>query len=134
MEKKTALFIDDDQDFLEAIQNAINHPYFQIKTLLATNGYHAIDGVIKQKPDVLFIDFNLPRASGAQILPILKSIKELQNIPVYFVTGHDREYVLPLLEGLVYEAILEKGDTLSKQIEGALDRAKQILRGGSRRL
>jgi len=121
-DKKIAFFIDDDSDFLEALQDVVSHPHFEIQTYLAQNGYKAIDETIKQKPDVLFVDFNLPRASGAQIIPILKSVKAFDNVPVYFLTGHSRDEVEPLLEHVKYDGIIQKSDTLPRDIVQILDK------------
>ena len=120
-DRKRAFFIDDDQDFLEGLQDLIDHPRFEVVTYLALNGYRAIDEVIKQQPDVLFIDFNLPRANGGQILPVLRSIGNFSEVPVYFVTGHSREEVERLFKDVAYDGILEKSDTLPQEIVKILD-------------
>ena len=120
-DRKRAFFIDDDQDFLESLRDLIDHPQFEVLTYLALNGYRAIDEVIKQQPDVLFIDFNLPRANGGQILPVLRSIENFSEVPVYFVTGHSREEVERLLKDVAYDGILEKSDTLPQEIVKILD-------------
>ena len=97
-EQKIAFFIDDDPNFLALIPDVVQHPRFRIQTYCAVNGYRTIDEIIKVKPDVLFIDFYLPRANGGQILPILKSVQALSNLPVYFLTGYSKEEILPLLK------------------------------------
>ncbi len=120
-ERKVAFFIDDDSDFLEMIPDVIQHPHFDVRTYCATNGYRSIDEVIKVKPDVLFIDFYLPRAKGAQVLPVLKSVRSLTNLPVYFITGYSKEEILPFLKGVDYNGILLKGDSLRAKILQILD-------------
>jgi CheY-like chemotaxis protein len=121
-EKKLVFIVDDDKDFLEVIKDVLEHPRFRIETYLALNGYRAIDEVIKQKPDVLFIDFNLPRASGGQILPVIKSTEAFSEIPVYFITGHTKDEVLPLLNHVKFDGILTKSDTLIQEIAQVLDK------------
>lgn len=120
--QKVAFFIDDDSDFLETIPEVIHHPRFEIRTYCATNGYRSIDEVIKVKPDVLFIDFYLPRANGFQVLPILKSVHSLTNLPVYFITGYPKEEILPFLKDVNYHGILLKGDSLRTEVLQILDR------------
>jgi len=119
--RKTAYFIDDDQDFLEALQAVIEHPSFTIETYFADNGYKAIDEAIRRKPDVLFIDFNLPRANGGQILPVLKAVKSLRKVPVYFITGHSKDEVLPLLGHLKYDGIIQKTDQFPSEVTQILN-------------
>lgn len=119
--QKIAFFTDDDEDFLAIIPHSIQHPNFKVRTYCTNNGYQAIDEIIKVKPDILFIDFGLPRANGGQILPILKSIQAFAHIPVYFVTGYSKEEVLPFLEGVDYDGILSKNESLKLGISRILD-------------
>lgn len=122
-----AVFIDDDSDFLNLIPEVIQHPHYEIKTYCSTNGYHAIDEIIKMKPDVLFIDFYLPRANGGQILPILKSVQALAHLPIYFVTGYSEPEILPFLEGLEYNGIIFKSDALKDAVLHVLDQLDQAV-------
>lgn len=111
--KKKAFFIDDDQSFIELIPFMVKHPGVEVKSHCATNGYQVVDEVIKAKPDVLFIDFNLPRANGAQLLPILKSVKTLSNMKIYFLTAYTENQILPFVKGVEYDGILYKMENLS---------------------
>ncbi len=120
-QKKLALFVDDDNHFLEALEGLLEHQKFEVQTYVAKNGYHVIDEVIKRKPDVLFMDFNLPRANGGQILPVLRSIKSFAKVPVYFVTGHNDQEVKPLLKDMFYNGILKKTDALISEITNVLN-------------
>jgi len=115
-EQKVAFFIDDDPNFLALIPDVIQHPRFEIRTYCAVNGYRTIDEIIKVKPDVLFIDFYLPRANAGQILPVLKSVHALSNVPVYFLTGYSREEILPFVKGVEYNGVLIKSDSLPEEV------------------
>jgi DNA-binding NarL/FixJ family response regulator len=119
--QKIAFFIDDDADFVTMIPNVVQHHRFEIRAYHATNGYQAIDEVIKTKPDVLFIDFGLPRASGGQILPILKSVQGLSELKIYFVTGYSTAEILPLVHGLKFHGIINKDENLKSEIIKVLD-------------
>lgn len=123
--QKIAFFIDDDQDFLELIHEAIHHPKFEIKTLHVDNGYHAIDEIIKLKPDLLFIDFYLPRINGSQILPILKHINFLSEAKIYFVTGFQKDDIQPFIQDSC-AGILMKGDSLREEVMKVLDQENQL--------
>ena len=116
-----AVFVDDDSDFLELIPEVIHHPRYEIRTFRTLNGYRIIDEIIKIKPDVLFLDFHLPRANGSQILPILKAVQPLAHLPIYFVTGYSEPEVLPFLKGLDYDGIIFKSDALKDAVFHVLD-------------
>ncbi len=120
-DRKVAIFIDDDSDFLELIPEVISHPHYEIRTYRAVNGYRIIDEIIKIRPDVLFIDFFLPRANGGQILPILKAVQTLTHLPIYFVTGYSEPEVLPFLKGLDYDGIILKSSALREAVTRVLD-------------
>ena len=119
--RKCAVFIDDDSDFLEALVSVIEHPRFEIQPIVTQNGYKAIDEVIRRKPDVLFIDFNLPRANGGQILPVLRATKSLRDVPVFFITGHSEDEILPFINHVKYQGLLKKSDTLISEVIEKLD-------------
>lgn len=123
---KIAFFVDDDQDFLSLVNEGIRHPHFEIKTLHVDNGYHAIDEIIKTKPDVLFIDFYLPRVNGSQILPIIQYVQSLSGVPVYFITGFSKDEILPFLKEGNYAGILTKNNSLRDEVLKILEQVDQL--------
>ena len=83
-----------------------DHPYtrdtlcYQIKKLetinlmgAVTNGLEAVDFVLKQKPDIILMDIDMPEMDGIEAT---KEIKKLnKNIVIIMLTGHaEREKVL----------------------------------------
>ena len=125
--QKVAFFVDDDHGFTELIPLMVKHPRFEVKSHCTTNGYQAVDEIIKTKPDILFIDFNLPRANGGQLLPILKSIETLSHMRIYFLTAHTEKELLPFVRDLEFHGILNKMENLSvaiAKIFNELDRSE----------
>ncbi len=122
-QRKRAYFIDDDKDFLEMLSLSLNHSRFEICTCVSESGYKTIDDIIFAKPDVLFIDFHLPQASGTQIISILKKIEALSHVPIYIVTGYPAEKLQAFLEGVEHDGLIFKNDELVAKIIKALDAA-----------
>ena len=120
-DQKIAFFVDDDPSFLFALSDVIQHHCFMIQTYCAANGYRAVDEIIKVRPDVVFLDFNLPRANGSQIIAILKSIKEFRNVPFFFMTGYPREAVASFLEEIQFDGLIEKSDHFVEETLKVLD-------------
>lgn len=67
-----------------------------METLLQDNGYNTIsaadgeEGLEKAKsenPDLIVLDVSMPQKSGMRFFREVKSIPELEKIPVIFVTG-----------------------------------------------
>ncbi len=84
MAYRTILLIDDDEDdqefFLEAIAEVSQE-------VTCTTFYNASDALNKLKngalkPDVIFLDLNMPIMNGLQFLAEIKQQPELQHIPV----------------------------------------------------
>jgi CheY-like chemotaxis protein len=63
---------------------------------LADNGYtacpandseQALQSILKQRPDLILMDLNMPNQSGIQLYRKLQERESLRSIPVIFVTG-----------------------------------------------
>ena len=53
----------------------------------ATDGENALQSILKQQPDLVLMDLNMPHQSGIQLYRELQNREELRTIPVIFVTG-----------------------------------------------
>ncbi|MEP0822886.1 MAG: response regulator [Ignavibacterium sp.] len=42
-------------------------------------------------PDLIFLDYNLPRASGGEVLALLKANKNSKDVPVIVLSSSERE-------------------------------------------
>lgn len=62
------------------------------------NGYTALEGLARQKPDLVLLDVSLPGMDGAEVLQRIRADGELRNLPVVALTAHamtgDREKYL----------------------------------------
>ena len=80
----TILYADDDAEDREIFFEAIQEINPVIKVLLSKDGQDALEilGVLKQTPDFIFLDINMPRVNGMECLIKLKSDDRLKNVPV----------------------------------------------------
>lgn len=95
MPKKIAIIEDNDlnlklfKDLLEA--NSFNVVYTQ-------DGKQALDLISQERPDLVLMDIQLSHISGLDIIKQIKSIEELNNIPIIAVTAfamrEDKEKIL----------------------------------------
>lgn len=79
------LIVDDDEDDRDILSSAIHDIDPHIRCLVASNGEEALLGLRLNhfpKPDLIFLDLNMPRISGIQLLKELKKDRMLQDIPV----------------------------------------------------
>jgi CheY-like chemotaxis protein len=83
------LIIDDDEDDRDLLSDAIHELDPHIQCTMAGNGQEALDGlrlVRFPKPQMIFLDLNMPRLDGVQFIQELKKDRVLQDIPVVVYT------------------------------------------------
>jgi CheY-like chemotaxis protein len=91
---KVIFMVDDDQDDREVFSEAIFKVYPTVEVIFASAGDEALNilSVIKTNPDVIFLDYNMPRMTGVQCLRALKAHAKTKSIPVImYTTSGDRE-------------------------------------------
>jgi len=87
LEGKTVLIVDDDQDILTAIQQAVESNGATCQT--AVDGNQAVELAEKEKPDLIILDAMLPKRSGFLVLEKLKPSKKKNEKPfVIMITGN----------------------------------------------
>ena len=82
---KVVLFIDDDADDRAIFAEATSLINPSIQRLYAANGLEALD-LLRQdgpvKPDMIFLDINMPMMNGLECLTELKKLEVLQATPI----------------------------------------------------
>jgi len=79
---KRMLIVDDEPDLVDLLAEHFEGRY-EIDT--ATSGAAAIERFVRQRPDVVFLDVNMPGANGVEVLKLLKQTDP--GIPVIMVTA-----------------------------------------------
>ncbi|UYQ91363.1 response regulator [Chitinophaga horti] len=98
METLTCLLIDDDADDLEFFTLAIQRLKEQVHCIAFDDGAEALKKLSDDttlRPDFIFLDLNMPRIQGKQILKEMKKLQRLDTIPVIIYSTssetHDME-------------------------------------------
>ena len=80
-----ALLIDDDKDDQEIFLMALNAISPSVRCEFANDGIYALDELKNNgfRPNIIFIDINMPRMNGIQCLTEIKKVSKLQHIPAY---------------------------------------------------
>lgn len=81
----TVLVVDDSPDSLSLINDILEKE--GISTLVALEGGQAITIAEQIKPDIILLDAIMPKLDGFETCKRLKQNRELQHIPVVFMTG-----------------------------------------------
>ena len=82
------LIVEDEPDFAALLQSILVKAGYTVET--AYNGEDALSCVRRTRPDVITLDMQMPRESGAMFYRKLKKDEKLRNIPVVVVTGVTR--------------------------------------------
>jgi CheY-like chemotaxis protein len=85
METRKFLVVDDDCDDTELFAEAIGSLDAAVSCLNACDGKDALDKLKSHtidKPDIIFLDINMPIMNGWQFLSSLKGNEDLKEIPV----------------------------------------------------
>ena len=56
-------------------------------TLEAGNGKEAVDMAVKEKPDLILMDINLPEMDGVTATKMIKAEESTNQIPIYALTA-----------------------------------------------
>lgn len=89
--KKIAV-VEDNPDNRLLVQ-VILEPLYQVTEY--ENGFTALEGLSKDKPDLVLLDVSLPEMDGTEVLKRIRADERLHNLPVIALTAHamagDRE-------------------------------------------
>lgn len=85
MGKPKLLIVDDHPINIQILYQAFSADH---NVCMATNGKQALDVCLKQKPDLILLDIEMPDISGYEVCAQLKALTETKDIPVIFVTAH----------------------------------------------
>lgn len=78
------LLVDDVKLLLELEKSFLKHS--AVRILTASNGEEALEIVRRERPDLVYLDLNMPKMDGKTCCAAIKSDPELRNTPVIMVT------------------------------------------------
>ena len=83
---KTVLIVEDDESIgafiLRAILDETSH-----QAILVTDGHKAIETVKSLKPNLLVLDYHLPRMNGIELYDNIHANKELEHVPAILMSA-----------------------------------------------
>lgn len=92
------LIVDDDQRLLKMLARTFLYEGFDVCT--ASNGLEALTQVVDEHPDVVILDWMLPKLDGVGVLRALR--EEKNDVPILMLTARDA--VQDRVEGLEHGA------------------------------
>ncbi|MGC2705668.1 MAG: response regulator, partial [Candidatus Acidiferrales bacterium] len=119
--KIRAVVVDDEELARQVLREFMaSHPEIELIAECA-NGFEAVKTVAEQKPDLMFLDIQMPKLDGFEVLELIG-----KDTAVVFVTAYD-SYAIKAFEVHAVDYLLKPFG--ADRFEAALARAKQRLGG-----
>lgn len=99
MQRREILLIDDDQDDLDNFIDAIESLKKNVRCHTLQNPLKALEELAdsEKKPDLIFLDYNMPYVNGIEFVRKLRSCPGLEGIEVVMFSTPDENVMLPWL-------------------------------------
>jgi CheY-like chemotaxis protein len=103
-------------------------PDGDFQVLEAKDGIEGLNLIREERPNLIMLDFLLPRLSGWEVYQELQTENELQAIPLVIMSGRKEEVTDKLSEPFEFFEFIEKPfekQQLQSAIKGAITKSKQ---------
>jgi len=121
-EKKIRTVIVDDEDLARQMLREFLSAHTEIEIVAeCANGFEAVKTVTELKPDLLFLDIQMPKLDGFEVLELIGT-----EMAIVFVTAYD-EYAIRAFDIHAVDYLLKPFG--AERFETALQRVKQRLGG-----
>lgn len=115
--KWKALIVDDEELARKLLREMLtSHPEIEIAAECG-NGMEAVKAATEHKPDLLFLDVQMPKLTGFDVLELI----EREGVSIIFVTAYD-QYAMKAFDVHAVDYLLKPFSR--ERFEAALDRAK----------
>jgi DNA-binding response OmpR family regulator len=91
------LVVDDDPDIVKLLSRQLAHEGYE--AVVASDAYHAVQTILREKPDLIILDIMLPGGGGLHVLQKIRRVPGVAGVPVIILTGtHDAEVKQKIIE------------------------------------
>src|SRR5215470_9922766 len=112
----TAMIVDDEELARRLLREMLaDHPEIEI-TAECANGFEAVKAAAERKPDLLFLDVQMPKLDGFEVLELIGG-----DVAVIFATAYDA-YAMRAFEVHAVDYLLKPFG--KERLDTALDRAR----------
>jgi len=116
-----AIIVDDELAVRNAIKTLISENFPDINIIASAGTIEeGIEAITREKPDLLFLDIELPDGKGFELLKKISPI----SFKVIFVTGH-QEYALDAIKVSALDYVLKPIDT--DELCRAVEKAREVI-------
>jgi len=84
----SALVIDDHREAADMISNMLS--FLDVQARAAYGPREAMLLLKDSKPDIIFLDINMPGVDGFEVMSYIRRFPDLESVPIVFVTSDDQ--------------------------------------------
>ena len=118
------LVIDDSRVIQKCVRDMLPPGNFEI--LEAKDGVEGLNLIRQEHPNLIMLDFLLPKMSGWEVFQQVQSQTDLQTIPLVLMSGRKEEVTEKIPEPFEYFAFVEKPFNKKQLIEAIKEAMKKI--------
>lgn len=86
------LIVDDEDHLRMLIEQTLEELEDEgVELLTATNGAEALEMIVEEKPDLVFLDVMMPKMNGLEVCQKVKQELKIQNIYIIILTAKGQE-------------------------------------------
>ena len=102
------LLVDDDSDSREVLAKHLRRAGHMVR--VSPNGHEAMAALTSERPDVVILDYKMPKMDGISFLEVIRCYLSWQELPVILLTAYpDGQHIKKAVELGVRNTFL-KGD------------------------
>jgi len=79
------MVIDDSKTIRKTAETLLNKTGCDVVT--AEDGFHALSKIVREKPDIIFINVMMPRLDGYKICIMIRSNEKFENTPIIMLSS-----------------------------------------------
>ncbi len=121
------LVIDDSRVIRMRVREMLPQGNFEV--LEATDGVEGLDAIRNEKPNLIMLDFLLPRMSGWEVFQEIQASSELQKIPLVLMSGRREEVTEKIPGPFEYFEFIQKPfeqKELIEAIKASMVKARKV--------
>jgi len=119
MSGKKVLVVDDEIHIIHVVAIKLRNNGYEVIT--ADNGAEAFETALKEKPDIVVTDFQMPVMTGLELIEKLRQSEQTRDIPVIMLTARSFAISKEQQEGLRIAACLSKPFSPKELLENIED-------------
>ncbi|HVU98033.1 MAG TPA: response regulator [Puia sp.] len=113
---KKIMIVDDDADHLLAVNLIFQRKGYEVRPLLGCESLEMLREEVRRfRPDLIFMDHDMPVVCGSDAVKMLKSHPVYRRIPIVYFSAHDRIEALARAAGA--DTWLKKPYVLNRLME-----------------